>query len=173
MVDTGNLSQIAVNSPEDATTNPSLILSAVNSPGSAEHLENAIEFAVTEYMEAKAKASIPKKKGRKPTKVQEEVKATISNKDFSWANLSEAEKEEILGITIDKLAVNFGAAICQLVPGYVSTEVDARLSFDEKATIQRARRIIKFYKDIGVPKERILIKIAATWEGIQATKKYS
>ena len=70
----------------------------------------------------------------------------------------------------DKLAVNFGAEITKIVPGYVSTEVDARLSFDTEATIAKARKIIDLYKEVGIDKSRILIKIASTWEGIEACK---
>ena len=70
----------------------------------------------------------------------------------------------------DKLAVAFGTEITKIVPGYVSTEVDARLSFDTDATVKKARELIKLYDEVGVKKERILIKIAATWEGIQAAK---
>ena len=62
----------------------------------------------------------------------------------------------------DKLAVNFGAEITKIVPGYVSTEVDARLSFDTDATVKKARRIIELYKEVGIDKSRILVKIAAT-----------
>merc|ERR1712071_426280 len=71
---------------------------------------------------------------------------------------------------MDKLAVNFGVEITKIVPGYVSTEVDARLSFDTEATIAKARKLIELYKEKGIDKSRILIKIAATWEGIQAAK---
>jgi transaldolase len=71
---------------------------------------------------------------------------------------------------MDKVAVNFGVEISKIVPGYVSTEVDARLSFDTDGTIAKARRLIDLYKEAGVDKSRILIKIAATWEGIQAAK---
>ncbi|KAF9145296.1 Transaldolase [Mortierella sp. GBA39] len=71
---------------------------------------------------------------------------------------------------LDKLLVNFGVEILKIVPGRVSTEVDARLSFDKEATIAKAKKIIGLYKDAGVAKERILIKIASTWEGIQAAK---
>jgi transaldolase len=70
----------------------------------------------------------------------------------------------------DKVAVNFGIEITKIVPGYVSTEVDARLSFDTEATIAKARKIIDLYKEAGVDKSRILIKIAATWEGIKAAE---
>lgn len=70
----------------------------------------------------------------------------------------------------DKLAVAFGTEITKIVPGYVSTEVDARLSFDTEATVKKARELIKLYDEVGVKKERILIKVAATWEGIQAAK---
>jgi len=75
-----------------------------------------------------------------------------------------------LSLTMDKLAVNFGTEITKIVPGYVSTEVDARLSFDADATIAKARELINMYEEVGVKKERILIKVAATWEGIQAAK---
>ncbi|CAO3572115.1 unnamed protein product [Mortierella alpina] len=71
---------------------------------------------------------------------------------------------------LDKLLVNFGVEILKIVPGRVSTEVDARLSFDKEATIAKAKKIIGLYKDAGISKDRILIKIASTWEGIQAAK---
>ena len=70
----------------------------------------------------------------------------------------------------DKLAVNIGVEITKIVPGYVSTEVDARLSFDKEGSIAKARRIIDLYKEAGVDKSRILIKLASTWEGIEAAK---
>merc|ERR1719354_780683 len=73
-------------------------------------------------------------------------------------------------LVMDKLAVNFGIEITKIVPGYVSTEVDARLSFDKEATITKAHSIIALYKAKGVDKSRILIKIAATWEGIKAAE---
>jgi len=73
-----------------------------------------------------------------------------------------------LDLAMDKVAVNFGTEITKLVPGYVSTEVDARISFDTEATIAKARKIIELYKEVGIDKSRILVKIAATWEGIKA-----
>ena len=73
-----------------------------------------------------------------------------------------------MALTIDKLSVNFGAEISKLVPGYVSTEVDARQSFDTAATVARARRIISLYENMGIDRSRILIKIASTYEGIRA-----
>jgi len=82
---------------------------------------------------------------------------------------STTEKDR-LAVTMDKLAVNFGAEITKIVPGYVSTEVDARLSFDTQATVLCARRIIEMYKEMGIPKSRVLIKIASTWEGIKAAE---
>ncbi|MCF7984152.1 MAG: transaldolase [Thiohalocapsa sp.] len=73
--------------------------------------------------------------------------------------------------TMDKLAVNFGAEILKIVPGRVSTEIDARLSFDTKGTIARAEGLIGLYEDIGIdPKEKVLFKIASTWEGIRAAE---
>lgn len=69
---------------------------------------------------------------------------------------------------MDKLLVNFGKEILKIVPGRVSTEVDARLSFDRDANVAKAIRLIKLYEEEGISKERVLIKIASTWEGIQA-----
>jgi len=70
--------------------------------------------------------------------------------------------------TLDNLLVQFGKEILQIIPGRVSTEVDARLSFDTEASVNKALHIIDLYKEIGIPKERILIKVASTWEGIKA-----
>ena len=79
-------------------------------------------------------------------------------------------RDRPLDEVVDRLLVRFGAEILRIVPGRVSTEVDARLSFDTRATIQRARRLIALYEAEGVPRERVLIKIAATWEGIRAAE---
>jgi len=81
---------------------------------------------------------------------------------------SEVKKQ--LELALDKLAVNFGVEILKLVPGRVSTEVDARLSFDTQATIAKARELVKLYHAAGIGPERVLIKIASTWEGIQAAR---
>ncbi len=79
-------------------------------------------------------------------------------------------RDHPLDEVVDRLLVRFGTEILRIVPGRVSTEVDARLSFDTRATIQRARRLIALYEAEGVPRERVLIKIAATWEGIRAAE---
>jgi len=78
--------------------------------------------------------------------------------------------EVALPVVMDKLGVTFGAEITKIVPGVVSTEVDARISFDINAAVAKAHTLIDMYKEVGVPKERILIKLASTWEGIQAAK---
>lgn len=84
------------------------------------------------------------------------------------ADVSDAER---MAIIIDKMSVNFGLEILKIVPGYVSTEVDARLSYDSGANVARAKRIIGMYAAAGIDKDRILIKIASTWEGIEAAKE--
>ena len=122
VADTGNFKQLAQFAPRDATTNPSLILKAVQLPDYAHLLEEVVAAH----------------KG-KPT-------------------------DEI----VDQVLVRFGLEILKVVPGRVSTEVDARLSFDKLANIARARRIIGLYEGAGVSRERVLIKVASTWEGIQA-----
>jgi len=90
---------------------------------------------------------------------------TFAKKQAEAEGMSETERMEL---ALDKLCVNFGVEITKIVPGYVSTEVDARLSYDVEGSVRRALRIIAMYKKAGVPKTRILIKLATTWEGIQA-----
>jgi transaldolase len=124
VADTGNFKQLAAFAPRDATTNPSLILKAVQQPDYAPLLAETV---------ARAKG---------------------------WP------LEEI----VDQVLVRFGLEILKVVPGRVSTEVDARLSFDCAATVARAHRIIALYEEAGIPRERVLIKVASTWEGIQAAR---
>ncbi|CEG73422.1 Putative Transaldolase [Rhizopus microsporus] len=126
--DTGDFESIDQFKPQDATTNPSLILAATNKQEYAHLVHQALEYA-------KAKGG---------------------------------SDEEKAGLAMDKLLVNFGTEILKIVPGRVSTEVDARLSFDVEGTVNKAIALIKLYEENGVSKDRILIKIASTWEGIQA-----
>ncbi|WP_041675733.1 transaldolase [Ramlibacter tataouinensis] len=125
VADTGDFMQLAQFQPQDATTNPSLILKAVQKPDYAPLLKTTL--------------------GRHP-----------------GAPIDE---------TMDRLLVRFGAEILRIIPGRVSTEVDARLSFDTEATMGRALRIIELYRAEGIDPARVLIKIAATWEGIQAARQ--
>jgi transaldolase len=122
VADTGDFKQLAQFQPQDATTNPSLILKAVQKPEYAPLLAEAVA----------------------------------------------AHRGQPLDVVMDHLLVRFGCEILQTIPGRVSTEVDARLSFDTAATVARARRIMALYEAQGIPRERVLIKIASTWEGIQA-----
>lgn len=89
---------------------------------------------------------------------------------YSKEKLPKGTKAEQLSLAMDKLCVGIGSEIIKIVPGYVSTEVDARLSFDTAATIEKARSLISLYKEAGIPKSRILIKMASTWEGIKAAE---
>jgi len=89
---------------------------------------------------------------------------------IEYAKKHATDSHEKLLLAEDKMAVNFGIEILKLVPGRVSTEIDARLSFDTEATVKRAKKIIELYKEAGIHKDRILVKIASTWEGIQAAK---
>jgi transaldolase len=120
VADTGDLDAIATHRPQDATTNPSLILKAARDPRFEPIVTGALDRA-------------------------------HGTED-----------------ALDRLFVGFGDAILGLVPGRVSTEVDARLSFDRAATVEKARRLIALYEDAGHDRERVLIKVAATWEGIRA-----
>ncbi|HGO5815411.1 TPA: transaldolase [Mannheimia haemolytica] len=131
VADTGDIEAMKLYKPEDATTNPSLILSASALPQYAPLIEDAISYA----------------------------KAQSNDKD---QQLIDAE---------DKLAVNIGLEILKLVPGRISTEVDARFSYDTEKTIAKARKLIKLYNDAGIGNDRILIKIASTWQGIKAAEQ--
>ena len=130
VADTGDIDAIRQYKPEDATTNPSLILSAAALPQYGPLIDEAIAYG----------------------KQQSQDKAQ---------QLVDAE---------DKLAVNIGLEILKLVPGRVSTEVDARLSYDTEATVAKARKLIALYEAAGINKNRILIKIASTWQGIRAAE---
>lgn len=88
----------------------------------------------------------------------------------NWAKSLELPEQEKLSVLADHYAVQIGCEILKLVPGRVSTEVDARLSFDTKATVNRARRLVAMYEEAGISKDRLLIKIASTWEGIRAAE---
>jgi transaldolase len=130
VADTGDFESIRQFSPQDATTNPSLIYQAVSRPEYAPLLDEAVG----------------ERKG------------------------SALPRAELICDIIDDLLTIFGEKILQIVPGRVSTEVDARLSFDTPATIEKARQLIGLYARRHVPKERVLIKIASTWEGIRAAE---
>lgn len=97
--------------------------------------------------------------------------AALVDDALSFGSRSGTDAKGQLEAAMDRLAVNFGARISEIVPGYVSTEVDARLSFDTAATVDKAQRLLAMYRDAGVDTSRILIKIAATWEGIRAAEQ--
>ena len=124
VADTGELSAIAEYKPQDATTNPSLLLKVA----------------------------------------QDDKYASIIEQSIAGANGSLVD-------AVDNFGVEIGCEILKIIPGRVSTEVDARLSFDTQATVDKARKLIALYQERGIGKERILIKIASTWEGIKAAEQ--
>lgn len=130
VADTGDIEAIKQYQPQDATTNPSLILSAAALPQYAALIDEAVAYGKSQ------------------------------SNDF----------EEQLAHAQDKLAVNIGLEILKIVPGRVSTEVDARLSYDSDKTAAKARQLIRLYNQAGISNERILIKIASTWQGIRAAE---
>jgi len=134
VADTGDFASIKQYAPQDATTNPSLILKAASMPDYAWLVDKAVA----------------------------DSRSSANGGAASAAALSE---------TIDRLLVLFGCEILKIVPGRVSTEVDARLSFDTAGTVAKARELIARYEQAGVARERILIKIASTWEGIKAAEQ--
>jgi transaldolase len=129
VADTGDIDAIAKFRPQDATTNPSLILKAAQDPRYARIVRAA-------------------------------VSAAGSRSEPGW-------REAVM----EQLFVGFGREILALVPGRVSTEVDARFSFDTTATERKARRFIEMYEAVGIPRDRVLVKIAATWEGVRAAER--
>ncbi|HEX2726054.1 MAG TPA: transaldolase [Beijerinckiaceae bacterium] len=96
--------------------------------------------------------------------------ASLVDEALAWGRQQGGAREAVVAAVCDRLAVSFGSELAKIVPGRVSTEVDADLSFDTEASIARARAIIAAYQERGVPRERILIKIASTWEGIRAAE---
>ena len=96
--------------------------------------------------------------------------ASILDETLAWGRKQSGDRDTVIERVADRLAVGVGAELTRLVPGRVSTEVDANLSFDTQATIAKARTIIDAYRELGVERDRILIKIASTWEGIQAAR---
>lgn len=128
VADTGDVGAIRAVKPQDATTNPSLVLKASALPEYASLIDEAIAYA--------------KKLG--------------------------GDKAQQIENAADKLAVSIGLEILKVIPGKISTEVDARLSFDVDAMVAKGRKLMKLYNDAGIANDRVLIKLASTWEGIQA-----
>ncbi|MFP3019678.1 MAG: transaldolase [Arsenophonus sp.] len=131
VADTGDITAINLYKPEDATTNPSLILNALQ---------------IKEYQ-------------------------PLIHEAISWAReQSHSQKQQIIDAS-DKLIVNIGLKILQLIPGRISTEIDARLSYDREACIKKVQRIIELYNIAGIKNDRILMKLASTWQGIRAAEQ--
>ncbi|GLS92543.1 transaldolase [Psychromonas marina] len=130
VADTGDIEAIKRYQPQDATTNPSLILKASKISAYAPLIDNAIAYAKAQ---------------------------------------SDQQAQQIAD-SCDMLAVNIGKEILNIIPGRVSTEVDAKLSYDTRASVDKARKLVSLYNQAGIKNERILIKLAATWEGIRAAE---
>jgi transaldolase len=130
VADTGDLSAVARLKPVDCTTNPTIVLKAVDAPEYRDVVEEAL----------------------------------------AWGRKQSGEAARVAAATADRLAVSVGIELLRLVPGFVSTEVDANLSFNIAASVARARQIVDAYKHRGVEPERVLIKLASTWEGIRAAQ---
>jgi len=131
VADTGDVEAIARYKPKDATTNPSLLLKAVQLP----------------------------------------AYKSLFDEVRQWATAQTDSSQIVLAQSCDRLAVEIGTGILKMIPGRVSSEVDARLSFDTAATIARARHLIAMYEERGIARDRVLIKIASTWEGIEAARQ--
>ena len=130
VADTGDIEAIRHHQPQDATTNPSLLLKAATLP---------------EYV-------------------------PIIADSIAWAKSQSSDRVQQVRDAMDKLAVGVGLEVLKFVPGRISTEVDARLSFDTEATLHKARKLIGLYNEAGVDNSHVLIKIASTWEGIRAAE---
>ena len=130
VADTGDIEAIHHHQPQDATTNPSLLLKAATLPEYVPLIEDSI----------------------------------------GWAKSQSADPEQQTHDSMDKLAVDVGIEVLKYIPGRISTEVDARLSFNTAATVNKARKLISLYNAAGISNDRVLIKIASTWEGIRAAE---
>lgn len=130
VADTGEIEAIKKYQPQDATTNPSLILKAAQLDEYQGLIQQAIEYAKNQSQ----------------------------------------DRDEQIQYACDMLAVNIGKEILKTIPGRISTEVDARLSYDTEKSVAKARQLIAMYNQAGIPNERILIKLASTWEGIRAAE---
>ncbi|OOE35410.1 transaldolase [Salinivibrio kushneri] len=130
VADTGDIEAIKKYQPQDATTNPSLILKAAQ---------------IKEY-------------------------APLIDEAIAYAKSHSSDADQQVADTCDRLAVNIGKEILNVIPGRISTEVDARLSYDTDASVAKARKLISMYNEAGISNERILIKLASTWEGIRAAE---
>lgn len=131
VADTGDIEAIAKFQPQDATTNPSLLLKAASLPNYQSLVKDSVEWAKTQ---------------------------------------SDNAEQQVIDAA-DKLSVLIGLEILKIVPGRISTEVDARLSFDTQASITKAHKLIAMYNEAGISNDRILIKLASTWEGIKAAEQ--
>lgn len=131
VADTGDIAAMKQYQPQDATTNPSLILNAAQIPEYRKLIDDAI----------------------------------------AWARSQSGDRAQQIVDASDKLAVNIGLEILKRIPGRISTEVDARLSYDTEASVAKAKRLIKLYNDAGISNDRILIKLASTWQGIRAAER--
>src|SRR5262249_1666693 len=125
VADTGDIDAIAEHKPQDATTNPSLLLHAAELPRYQDLVADDLNFALR----------------------------------------AGGDRAACRAAFIDKLFIDFGCEILKIVPGRVSTEVDAGLSFDTEGTLAKARKLTGMYQQAGIGRERVLIKIASTWEG--------
>ncbi|XP_076444899.1 transaldolase-like isoform X2 [Babylonia areolata] len=96
---------------------------------------------------------------------------SLIDEAIKWAKERGGSEEEQLSNAMDKVCINFGVKILDIIPGRVSTEVDARLSFDKEGMVNKAKQLIQMYKEEGISKDRILIKLSSTWEGIQAARE--
>ena len=134
VADTGDFESLEKYKPTDATTNPSLILAAVNMKKYEHIIDNIVD-------------------------------------NCRKQNPSESDEYALINDVMDNVFVAFGEEILKIIPGRVSTEVDARLSYDYEGQISKARRLIELYEQRGISKDRILIKLSSTWEGIQAAKE--
>ena len=130
VADTGDIEAVRRLKPQDCTTNPTLLLKAVEAPAYAHLMEETLR----------------------------------------WARRQGGTREAVVAAACDRLAVAFGSELARIVPGRVSTEVDADLSFDTQGTVATARAIIAAYAERGIGRERILVKVASTWEGIRAAE---
>lgn len=157
VADTAEYNVIAQYKPQDVTTNPVLVFQAAQKPEYADHIKGAIQYAKTHFHNF--------------DNAHKDIGQPQENASFNFNNLSPADKKRFLLCVYEKLGVSFGVEILKIIPGWISTQLDPRLAYDQETMLISARRMVKHYETAGVSRDRFMIKVPTTWEGIQVARQ--
>mmetsp|Transcript_32655 Transcript_32655/g.29534 ORF Transcript_32655/g.29534 Transcript_32655/m.29534 type:complete len:321 (+) Transcript_32655:63-1025(+) len=155
--DTAQYKILAQYKPQDATTNPFLVLQAAEMPEYAQHIKEAVEYGKTQFHNF--------------DRAHESHAEPQDAAKFDYNALNDQQKKQFHLFVYEKLAVSFGIEILKIVPGYVSTQLDPRYAYDAETMYMSAKRMAKHYEVAGIKRDRFMIKVPSTWEGISTAKK--